>query len=80
MSARFELVHSDAEQPWHARFVAGNNRKVWTTETYRERNGALNAIACLAEGMITPGVDGLLRVRLHSNRVVVIREIDERTP
>ena len=45
MSARFEVVRTDAEQPWHARFRASNGKVVWVTENYARRNGALNAIA-----------------------------------
>jgi len=46
MSApRFEIVRTDAEQPWHARMIASNGKKVFTSETYHRRNGALNAIA-----------------------------------
>lgn len=51
MSAvRFEIVRTDAEQPWHARFVAANGRVVWTTESYTRRKSALNAICVLVDG------------------------------
>jgi uncharacterized protein YegP (UPF0339 family) len=46
-AARFEIVHTDAEQPWHGRFVAGNGRIVWTTETYTRRGRVMDAIRLL---------------------------------
>lgn len=45
--SHFEIVRTDAEQPWHARFVASNGRIVWTTEQYTRRRGAENAIRAL---------------------------------
>lgn len=48
MSARFEIVRTDAPQPWHARFRAANGRIVWTTENYARRGRAVDAIATLA--------------------------------
>lgn len=48
MTARFEVVRTDAVQPWHARFRAANGRIVWTTEQYARRAGALTAIASIA--------------------------------
>jgi uncharacterized protein YegP (UPF0339 family) len=48
--ARFEIVRTDAEQPWHGRFVAGNGRIVWTTETYTRRGRVMDAIALLTAG------------------------------
>jgi uncharacterized protein YegP (UPF0339 family) len=48
MTARFEVVRSDAPQPWHARFRAANGRIVWATETYAKRDSAINAITALA--------------------------------
>lgn len=47
MSARFEIVRTDAAQPWHARFVAANGRIVWTTENYTRKGTADAAIAAL---------------------------------
>lgn len=43
-AARFEIVRTDAEQPWHARFRAANGRIVWTTEKYARRNAAVLAV------------------------------------
>lgn len=75
MSARFEVVRSDAEPPWHARFVAANGRTVWSTEQYGERKSALNAISCLAELIWVEGVLWAMSQR----RRLEIREMDERT-
>lgn len=47
MSARFEIVRTDAEQPWHARFVGANGETVWTTENYLRRTDALEAISLI---------------------------------
>jgi uncharacterized protein YegP (UPF0339 family) len=48
MTARFEVVRTDAAQPWHARFRAANRRIVWTTEQYTQRIAAIHAIGRLA--------------------------------
>lgn len=47
-SARFEIVRTDAPQPWHARFRSANGRVVWTTENYTRRTAALAAIESMA--------------------------------
>ena len=57
MSARFEIVRTDAPQPWHARFVASNGRIVWTTETYARRGSALNAIRSFMEPQSAGWID-----------------------
>lgn len=57
MSARFELVRTDAEQPWHVRFVAPNGRIVWTTEQYGRRKSAINAVSSLCEGLLSGWVE-----------------------
>lgn len=49
MSARFEIVRTNAPQPWHARYIAPNGRTLWTTETYTRRGSALNAISSVVE-------------------------------
>lgn len=49
MTARFEIVRTNARQPWHVREVAGNNEKTWGTETYARREGAERALCRLAE-------------------------------
>lgn len=64
---RFEVVRSDAG--WFARFVAANGAKVWQTEVYVRRRGALRAIDMLTTAAVgsaaTPS-------RIHM--------VDERTP
>lgn len=46
---RFEIVRTDASQPWHARFRAANGRIVWTTENYSRRRDAVAAIKCIGD-------------------------------
>lgn len=70
VSARFEVVRTDAEQPWHARLVAGNNETVWTTEKYASKAGAENAIRVLGD---------LTRADFHKAFDNVL-EVDERQP
>lgn len=41
--SRFEVVRTDAEQPWHARLMV-NNKRVWWTENYARKVGAERAI------------------------------------
>lgn len=47
---RFEIVRTNvrSQQGWHARFIAGNGRIVWTTEQYDRRRSAEDAILLLA--------------------------------
>lgn len=47
-AARFEIVRTDAEQPWHARFRASNGKVQFVSENYTRRSRALAAIANLA--------------------------------
>lgn len=86
MSARFEIVRTDAEQPWHARFVAANGRIVFSTEQYARRAGAVTAIHAVAAAFSpygqTQAHDGYVKVlvdhlgdRAHH---VDIRDVDER--
>lgn len=56
MSARFEIVRTDAEQPWHARFRAENGRVVWSTENYARRKTAINAVCVIAREFSWGGV------------------------
>ena len=46
MSARFDLIRSDAPQPWHFRFIA-NGRVVASSETYARKVGAERAIEAM---------------------------------
>lgn len=41
---RYELVQTDADQPWHARFIASNGEPIWSTETYATHQDALHTI------------------------------------
>jgi uncharacterized protein YegP (UPF0339 family) len=49
---RFEIVQTDAEQPWLARMIGANGEQVWrTSENYVERQGAAHAIRLLIEAL-----------------------------
>ena len=48
-----EIVHTDAEQPWHARLRADNGEPTWTTENYAEERRALDAVELLGR-MFSP--------------------------
>lgn len=77
-SARFEIVRTDAVQPWHARFRAANGRIVWTTENYRRRNAAHDALFHFGRFMYadsTPWPLALLTQRYGS---IEVRYVDER--
>jgi len=65
MSARFEVVRTDAEQPWHARFIAENNEPVWSTENLVHREDAVAAVH-------------ILSTYLQRHEQAEIREVDER--
>jgi uncharacterized protein YegP (UPF0339 family) len=43
MTACWELIRTDAEQPWHARLIS-NGRVITSTETYARQIGAERAI------------------------------------
>lgn len=49
MSAHFEVVRSDAEQPWHVRLVSSNGNVIMSSEQYGRRRDALTAIAVAAD-------------------------------
>lgn len=79
MSARFEIVRSDAPEPWHARFIAANGRIVWTTEQYSRSSGARNAIASIAD--VFRARFALAATQLRDEwgiPVIEIRDVDER--
>lgn len=44
---KIEIVHTDADQPWHARLVGDNGEIVWTTENYTTSAHAYHAIELL---------------------------------
>lgn len=84
MSPRFEIVQSDAEQPWHARSISGNGEKVLWSENYSERRAALEAIRITAQLFsVTPAyfdlVEGVLHLHAGGMRVPVV-DVDERSP
>lgn len=66
---RFEVVRSDADQPWHARFRAANGHIVWTTEQYARRPGAEGAIEVLM---------AVANLYVPSARQFTVRYLDER--
>lgn len=75
--SHFEIVRTDAEQPWHARFRASNGRIMWTTETYTRRGAALNAIGALVDAF--PGVwidTGWIDDKTLQRGTAVVQRID----
>lgn len=91
MTARFEIVRTNAKQPWHARLVAANGRILFTSENYARRRSALAVVgaAFRAAGVQmnnppTPDVakDRYIGAPLFADCAVAfeIREVDERTP
>jgi uncharacterized protein YegP (UPF0339 family) len=54
MTSRFEIVQTDADQPWHARFIAANGEPIWTTESYADRSDAVHAVELLVEAIGVP--------------------------
>lgn len=78
-AARFEVVRTNAAQPWHGRFVAGNGRIVWTTETYTRRGRVMDAIQLLTDNPHSHPEIGADRVFVHMNEGChEIRDVDER--
>lgn len=71
MTAHWEIVRTDAEQPWHIRFRAGNGKVVVSSENYSRRDSAMKAIVSLATAFGA----------LDSNEwVQAIVDVDERDP
>lgn len=59
-SARFEIVRTDAPQPWHARLLF-NGRITWRTENYVRMVGAERAILSLLRATeAAPAAGGLI--------------------
>lgn len=80
MAARFEIVQTDAEQPWHARFIAANGETVWTTENYTNRATAILAINFMASafgGFVWEPAAGTAVARPIGPDIEV-RDVDER--
>lgn len=63
MTARFEIVHTDAAQPWHARFIAANGEPVWSTETYVDERDALGAVQVIVAAIAGPITGGGMRAK-----------------
>lgn len=85
--SHFEVVQTDAEQPWHLRLVGSNGEPVMVSENYTDPRTAENAIAVAAEafGVTIPrdpewvGVTELVGYRSNGARVYVqVRHVDER--
>lgn len=81
----FEIVRSDGKQQWHAREVAGNNEKCWTTETYSSKQGAVRAVCRLAERfgwrdveVTWDGPMGDVEDALRGIHIADVRLVDER--
>jgi uncharacterized protein YegP (UPF0339 family) len=81
---RFEVVRTDAAQPWHARFRAANGRVIFSTENYARRRGAENAIETMQGRFIYTMRDsvgwgpGDSFVTLYGGGQVEVRYVDER--
>lgn len=75
---RFEIVRTDAAQPWHARYRAANGRIVWTTETYARRDGAVNALRSLVVPLDSRVTAVGVRTIHDAVPPVEVRDVDER--
>lgn len=76
---RFEIVTAARDRHW-ARFIAGNGKTVWVTETYKRRQGAENAISVVTGSFINRRSDGS-EVHWPANRetqLAEVRYIDDR--
>lgn len=82
-AARFEVVRTDADQPFIARFIASNGSEIWrASENYARRKGALNAISVLAStfgAYLYEPVSGVSVATQTAAGDVEVREIDERS-
>lgn len=84
MSARFEIVRTDDGH--HARFIAANGRIVWTTEVYKRRRAAVNALDCIVDPFLGAWVDPYtLQVTYRRDSwnktdavLIEVRAVDER--
>jgi uncharacterized protein YegP (UPF0339 family) len=83
---RFEIVRSDAAQPWHFRFIA-SGRVVASSETYARKIGAQRAIEAMGRAFSAWGMARLdpewLSVAQDRDATtwvaIPVRYIDERT-
>ena len=71
---RFEVVRGDSG--YWARFIAANGKTVWTTETYRRRRTAEDAVYLLSKPAV--GTRWESAVRVERRGAVEVRHIDER--
>lgn len=72
MRARFEIVRTDADQPWHGRRVV-NDRITWTTETMTRQVGVERAILSLLNDLA--GGDWELRWNVEGREKVAVNEV-----
>lgn len=86
MSAHFEIVRTDADQPWHARLIV-NAEITWRTENLTRKVGAERAILSLARifGWVDPDLgkwsvteSSLLDSRPDGPNAVTVEYVDER--
>lgn len=70
---RFEIVRTDAPEPWHARFRAANGQIVWTSETYRQKASAVRALDVLARFFSPTGQAWVSNVRVGNERTIEVR-------
>jgi hypothetical protein len=49
MTARFEIVQTNADQPWHVRIVGGNNEPILVGENLTDFDAARTAVLAVAE-------------------------------
>lgn len=84
MSAHFEIVTTDAEQPHHVRVIADNGEPILTSENLEHRADAERVVLILAQmfGAVTPRIshptDGQSYV-FGARHSVPIEYVDERS-
>jgi uncharacterized protein YegP (UPF0339 family) len=75
--SRYEIRRTDAG--WHAVFVASNGKTCWTTETYRRRRTAENAIETITGRFIQRQGNGFAAyVWTHDDGQTEVRYVNER--
>lgn len=75
MSARFEVVRSDAAQPWHARLRV-NGEITWTTEQHTRKISAERAVRSLVAHVHGVKVSRVTLVANVPGMVSVIAGVD----
>jgi uncharacterized protein YegP (UPF0339 family) len=73
VSAHYEVVRSDAKQPWHARLVAPNGRILMSSETYAHKIDAERTIISTARAHDV-GVRGLRWNNVEGTEKVMVTE------